>query len=82
MWVLLGYRYEAEIAHLQFWELHKRYVVLQRDRWSHTSYILAMIHNANFARNKGDCVTPDDYNPYKQQEQTEGTIDDLKFLLG
>ncbi len=53
-----------------------------RDKWAHTSVILAMIANAHRDTKKTKPFTPADFNPMEQRSQSESVIrgNDLSIL--
>lgn len=77
MQVVLGYK-DDDLKPMQFWELQERYVLYQRDKWSHTAQLLAMLYNLQCTK-QSDCKTPDELNPYAETQQ--GTFGDLVSAL-
>ena len=57
-----------------------------RERWTHTSWLLAMMANVNRDPKKSRVFHPDDFNPYAERRPrgipiTAGNIGLLKALL-
>ena len=57
-----------------------------RERWTHTSWLLAMMANVNRDPKRSRVFHPDDFNPYAQRRPrgipiTAGNIGLLKALL-
>lgn len=57
-----------------------------RQQWDHTSFLLAMIHNAVPGMKKAHLKKPSHFNPYVKQEEDDGDLeisfDSLKLLIG
>lgn len=51
----------------------------ERAEWSRTSQLLALTVNMNRDPKRSRAVSPDDFNPYAERSEIEGTITAVEF---